>query len=698
MTNMRKEGITYALGAYGTGNVGDDAILAGLKLRIGREVVAIVDSAIETGPYLPYDYLLTKRIVPGQHDSLIIGGGGIFHSKIFIRNVELISEQFLVNGAGYEVRCVGLEYLDVLCRDAEVMESSKRIFVRAKAVSCRSRASLALLRELFGVSGVLEADFSINIKIEVTIPSLRDETKRLTLGVVTGGGMSIASELVDSLRQVVKCGVKLKLIPHSRSFADENNNDIISNEMLSRRLQVGDECCETLPFRGDFRRVLDDYLECDLIYTERLHGAYFSLLSKRPVLCAGHNAKMNSFHADYRERFPVRSANETSIEEFVGEYAAGHRKKFRAIAGNQRRCEFCGAKLNSRNVSLRNSSHVGYSRFDCPDCGFSSVENINQEVVDRYPEYKSLEAFYQIDREQRSIRTQLFINDNREFVDQCVEGRLHLLDICLGGQGVGRILGGENTVVDVDLFSSSKQSRSRYDMVLVRDVLPHLRDTRYWLGCISDLLAADSILLIQNEFSGNSLNNEDGLYGRMLNNFSIKFPTKKSLISFFARKGYSHFTQNGRPILFSRKNLLLQAHNFPILNSLFSKAFETTTRGILCIFKEGFWGDERLVRGKYFRWTSDAEAFVELHNLGASKNVTLTLEILMSNFPRNSTMKVYLNGVEVITAGYEMTSYAIRLSQRVSLLRICTDSPLSPREIRGANDDRKLGLAVNLRI
>jgi hypothetical protein len=136
---------TYAEAAYGTGNLGDDAILAGLRASISPQTIAVsYHPAIVEQPAIHHDEL-TEHIKPG--DTFIVGGGGLFFAP---GNVTALRDRALDlkgRGARIEVRGLGTEG-----PGEQAVDSARALVAAASCAEVRSRRSMAFLARI-GVSG-----------------------------------------------------------------------------------------------------------------------------------------------------------------------------------------------------------------------------------------------------------------------------------------------------------------------------------------------------------------------------------------------------------------------------------------------------------------------------------------------------------------------------------------------------------------
>jgi polysaccharide pyruvyl transferase WcaK-like protein len=153
-------GPVLVVGAYGYGNVGDEAILSGLLNRLaGHSVTVVSRSPAETAAGHGVRSIGIEQAVFAlrRHRSVVIGGGGLFGRDMGRIGRLLPAFGLLAIALG---KTVTIEGVDVGERLTGVTRATlPRLFRAAASVHVRDRASVAALERL-GVRASLQPDLS----------------------------------------------------------------------------------------------------------------------------------------------------------------------------------------------------------------------------------------------------------------------------------------------------------------------------------------------------------------------------------------------------------------------------------------------------------------------------------------------------------------------------------------------------------
>jgi len=260
----------FAFGAYGTGNLGDDAILEGMRRVYGKDLIAVCShpEAISL-PSIDMENFLT---LVSAGDFVIFGGGGLFYSSAAVKEMETLAKTCLERGAIVECHGVGIE--------GTVWEEDKdsiRNFAQCmRAITVRSKKSLELLASI-GVSAKYTADFGFNL----VSPKMREHRGR-HIGLVITAPFSNQPEmerLAKIVQELTQIGI-VHLIPHVRHFTGFGANDCLAAEYLfvqaHRPTQVIIE-----PWAGTPTKLLEQYNQMDFILTMRFHGMVLGMVCNR---------------------------------------------------------------------------------------------------------------------------------------------------------------------------------------------------------------------------------------------------------------------------------------------------------------------------------------------------------------------------------------------------------------------------------
>ncbi|QLH38464.1 MAG: polysaccharide pyruvyl transferase family protein [Defluviicoccus sp.] len=302
----------FAYGAFGSNNVGDEAILEGIR-KIYPECIQIYHNKVRNGiGYLP-GQLLDGRISFKENDYLIIGGGGLLYDRTTVIIMTNLAKKARAAGATVDILRLGCE--------AAAPEYEKEIadlFRLARRASVRSTASQRIMNRIMAETFSVEFDFAFNLDndVEAMPRRKRKQHEILTIGIVTASidkqELNIFSDLIHQrINRSCANPVRFIHIPHSRSYFNPSNNDCVTGHMLwslSRTHNaINDDMLIIEPFDGEPRSVLSKYKQLDGVISSRYHGLIFGKLAKIPTLAIGSTQiKIASFIEDHASEMLFR--------------------------------------------------------------------------------------------------------------------------------------------------------------------------------------------------------------------------------------------------------------------------------------------------------------------------------------------------------------------------------------------------------
>jgi polysaccharide pyruvyl transferase WcaK-like protein len=231
------------VGAYGYGNVGDEAILAGLLSRLGERRLTVVSRDPEwTRRMHRAEAIGIREAAPAlrRHRSVIIGGGGLFG-----RDIGAIGR--LLPAFGLAASALGRPvYVEGIDLDARLVPSARllvpRLMRRATHVSVRDRQSASMLRD-WGI----EADIAPDLSTSMLAAPVRDgralirsagvETRRPVVGLaLTGIVPRLTDQVVNTVTGAMDAmpDVQFVFIPMSRHLGVAAHDDLV----LAHRLRA----------------------------------------------------------------------------------------------------------------------------------------------------------------------------------------------------------------------------------------------------------------------------------------------------------------------------------------------------------------------------------------------------------------------------------------------------------------------------
>lgn len=294
-----EQSYTFAIGSYGTKNIGDDAI--------GTSVSNIYDNVIlVNGDHLKIENEFFKNNlsdIVGPSDSVIIGGGGIFTTMQSILYMTDLVDNLISNNIKFQVCRVGFENFHSSL-DFDVLIEK---FIRfASSFSVRSQYSFDLIFYKYKFNVLLERDFVFELKpFYKEYDKSKKSVEELKIGIVTShSNDNKIIQLSDFMHKFAshRKDVKFLHIPHSRSTFDAVNNDLLQGEKIWMQYydqkKYADENYSNLSFTNNLEDIFNIYSDLDLVITERYHGVIFSALCDVPCVIWGVNLKLESFIID----------------------------------------------------------------------------------------------------------------------------------------------------------------------------------------------------------------------------------------------------------------------------------------------------------------------------------------------------------------------------------------------------------------
>jgi len=261
----------YIFGAFGTNNVGDEAIFEGASQVYDDVVEIFVNKSNRANSVWYADLLEGRTKFPDECDELIMGGGGLLHSKNAVVDYLRMAKLAISQGKQFSIQRIGCE------------NQSPEYDSLASSISVRSQKSKEIVNAL-GFNCEIEQDFAL----ELEIPSSKVLNPYKTVGLVTNclNGANF-DKFIPILKAMVD-KVQVVHIPHSRAFVNANNNDVVAAQKLWSSIEIyhnnRDKKFITLPYSNNPYKVLDTYSGMSGIIGMRYHSFLFSEITKKPLL------------------------------------------------------------------------------------------------------------------------------------------------------------------------------------------------------------------------------------------------------------------------------------------------------------------------------------------------------------------------------------------------------------------------------
>jgi polysaccharide pyruvyl transferase WcaK-like protein len=321
------------LGAYGYRNVGDEAILAGLLARIGREqVTAVSRSPAETTALHAVYAVGPTGALAGlrRHRSLLIGGGGLFGADMGLLGRGIAGFGLLAAASGLEVaieavgadpalpwssrvplRLLGPRLASCTVRDGDSAETLRRVGMSARIVDDASSslepAAASEARALLRAAGV---------------DGRRPVVGLALTGLGSGARAGGARSLVDAVRHLSDAlpDVQLCFIPMSQHPFVAAHNDLL----LAGRLHRAVPRLAVVEGLHPPARILALFGLLSAVVGMRYHALLFAHRWDVPLVAVPYARKCDTWIADHGGRAvePDGPALAEAVREALGERLA----------------------------------------------------------------------------------------------------------------------------------------------------------------------------------------------------------------------------------------------------------------------------------------------------------------------------------------------------------------------------------------
>lgn len=315
----------YAFAAFGTNNIGDEAIFNGLSEEYPGAIQMYVNKVpkwgVGTTPAVWYADFLTgvKHFV--KEDTLIIGGGGLLHSMQAINDYYTMAQLVFDVGGKVIIEGLGAEGLQT-----EYKPIVKNLLSLATHISVRTTTSRELLQPLTTKKVDIRSDFAYSMKWKRA--QLGPLARAKYLGIVVGGTTNLHE--YDELCALIKkysvgaTHFNFLILPHSISYTNPMNNDRLVAQY------IWSNCDIYHSYREDRIHILEYLPSCPeemvSLYSEvmygvigwRYHSLIFSELANKPILLAAPTFKNMAYVKDVkRSNLIVKQNNETLEQAFL---------------------------------------------------------------------------------------------------------------------------------------------------------------------------------------------------------------------------------------------------------------------------------------------------------------------------------------------------------------------------------------------
>jgi polysaccharide pyruvyl transferase WcaK-like protein len=282
------------VGGYGYGNVGDEAMLAGLiEKHSGRRLTVVSRNPQQTTALHGVAAVPISGAMPAlmTHRSVLIGGGSLFGRDMgrigrllpaFGAAARLLGRQLVLEGIGLD---------DV----APSSRGVRRLLSAASSVSVRDARSLELARS-WGIEAELGTDLSVHMP-EVADSVGREllrgagvDLRRRVVGLcLTGVEVPLGRQVLEGVAAVMPRlpEVEFVFIPMARHPTVRTHEDLLLGHEL-RRLQPGLHLLETDAHPA---AILSSFRSLDVAVCMRFHSLLFAERAGTPIVPIAYASK-----------------------------------------------------------------------------------------------------------------------------------------------------------------------------------------------------------------------------------------------------------------------------------------------------------------------------------------------------------------------------------------------------------------------
>ncbi|PIQ77720.1 hypothetical protein COV82_02940 [Candidatus Peregrinibacteria bacterium CG11_big_fil_rev_8_21_14_0_20_46_8] len=310
------------VGNFGCGNLGDEAILSGLKTLILKKHRGAEITVLGKGKLLPIGLRsFLKSLVQWrlwsqplhalkEADYVIIGGGGLFTDEESRRGTVLWTLHGIVaHFMGRKVLCLGVSIGKMGWLSTQL---AKVLFRRALSVVVRDKKSLD--RSLaWGIDAALAPDLALANDVQLESSEVNTASEKYVVINLrefknyNEKMIQLFVQLADFL--VADFGYKIVFLPLS---TDAHSDSYILNKILiqmkhSEKAEVDDE-------KDTIYEIVNLMCGAELVISMRLHGSIFSILAEVPVLPIAYMDKVKNFWSGEQLKVTPLSVESITLE------------------------------------------------------------------------------------------------------------------------------------------------------------------------------------------------------------------------------------------------------------------------------------------------------------------------------------------------------------------------------------------------
>ena len=266
-------------GYYGFGNLGDEALLAGILSGLSKQQVTVLSQnpkETRTLHNVAATHRLTGLYELLRHDALLSGGGGLLQDKTSTRSLQYyLGVITLAKRLGKRVVVYGQSVGPLSAAGERAVAKT----LRGLPVAVRDRPSQVLLDRL-GVSATLVADAALLLPK----PTVTPQPGAPVLFIPRGGYPAVTETFIKLAHRLAAEGIPVA------GLALQPSEDSEALGHLSRAVPAVKKLAATTP-----QEALARVAESRYVVSARLHGLIFAARAGRPLSGVAYDPKVTAF-------------------------------------------------------------------------------------------------------------------------------------------------------------------------------------------------------------------------------------------------------------------------------------------------------------------------------------------------------------------------------------------------------------------
>lgn len=306
-------------GNYGVDNIGDEAILNGLKIALRKADKECAIEVLGKGSHVPFGL---RSLIFGfrrpikaikRCDVFVLGGGGLFtNEEGFFVPLFWALQAITAILFKKKLLCLGISIGRLSFLDRLIL---KFLFARANLITVRDEKSLSILN-FFGILAHMTSDLALLQEnkfmpsqiiekpyVVISLRPFRNNNEKL---------YTILVQFCDSL--ITEYGLNIMFLPF-QAGADKDGK--ILNKIFDQVKQK--DSVFVSPFSDDFSQIRKILAGAECVIAMRLHAGILSMLSGTPFIPLVYMEKVRDFWISFKE-IPTLEIKQLQLEKLMSAF------------------------------------------------------------------------------------------------------------------------------------------------------------------------------------------------------------------------------------------------------------------------------------------------------------------------------------------------------------------------------------------